>query len=110
MGKHDSTTNARGRQGKRGNEKEKRLGGDGERLGRLHVAQNLVRAIAAAPAARAHAQLDGKLVEGAAALPRAVAHGFFGDRVADADVQGALSSLRSIVIYKANNNQYDSVY
>jgi hypothetical protein len=56
----------------------------------LDVAQQLGCAIAAAPAARAHAELEGELVERAGSVARALAHGFLGHGIADADVQTIL--------------------
>ena len=41
----------------RGTKRRRRLGGNGQRFGRLHVAQHLVRAVAAATATRADTQL-----------------------------------------------------
>ena len=52
------------------------------------VAQQIVRALAAASATGADAELGGKLLERAVAIRGAVANRFFGNGVAEADVQG----------------------
>src|SRR5207245_5125897 len=53
-----------------------RSGRRGQRLGRLNVTQQVARAVAAAPATRADTELEGKLVQRAGTVSRAVAHGF----------------------------------
>ena len=58
-----------------------------ERLGAVEIAQQLARAIAAASAPRADAKLEGELIQRASPFARALADGFFGDGIANADVQ-----------------------
>src|SRR5213592_1287277 len=70
-----------------------RSGRRGQRLGRLNVTQQVARAVAAAPATRADTELEGKLVQRAGTVSRAVAHGFLGDGVADADIQSSSGLL-----------------
>src|SRR5690349_15233029 len=71
-----------------GNEKKKRSGREGQRLVCLRVAQDFARAVAAAPATGADAELGRELVQRTGTLARPFAHSGFGDCVADADVQG----------------------
>jgi len=64
-----------------------RSGRGGQRLGSAQVAQQLASAVTATPATRTNTELERKLLERARAIARAFTDCFFGDGVADADVQ-----------------------
>src|SRR2546421_6363251 len=68
-----------------------------KRLWSRRVAQQFGGAVAAATAAGAYAELEGKLVERTGTVAHAVPYGLFGDGIADADVQASAPPMRSII-------------
>src|SRR5438874_1639185 len=64
-----------------------RSGCGGQRVGCVHIAQQLARAVTATPATRTDTELEGKLLERARAVARAFTDRLLGDGVADADIQ-----------------------